>query len=189
MPQPSCPRCQIKKDQADDSRVSHTGTHFSVKHTGPDRHSRYNNSSCKALRVHRISPIISRGLDCAGQLKNACVSLAKDWRTDKYLRRLEVRFFLLCRYLCLRALLQRSLYGKVSLFRRCRKEERPEFFARFGAVLDFFSPYPRLNLACLFLFARICLWPIIVFNLLSFHASRYAICDVQESSPVGNATL
>jgi len=26
----------------------------------------------------------------AGQLMNACVALAKDWRTDKYLRRLEV---------------------------------------------------------------------------------------------------
>lgn len=25
-----------------------------------------------------------------GQLQNACVALAKDWRTDKYLRRLEV---------------------------------------------------------------------------------------------------
>lgn len=30
-------------------------------------------------------------VSAAGQLTRACVELAKEWRTEKYLRRLEVR--------------------------------------------------------------------------------------------------
>lgn len=39
-------------------------------------------------RVDFFFLVLARGRQ-TGQLQNACVSLAKDWRTDKYLRRLE----------------------------------------------------------------------------------------------------